>query len=72
MSEPPRIIWSRPGNPTRQVATALGVTRAQLGAALHAIKKNARLRPNDDVRIYADGSVADASDEIIGNIYDEI
>ena len=67
-----RKIWSQPGNPTRTVATTLGITRAQLGTAIHAIKKNARLRPSDDVIIWDDGSVSDASDEIIGNIYDEI
>src|ERR1700693_2995624 len=42
-----RIIWSRPGNPTRRVATALGITLPQLGDAIHAIKKNARLRPRE-------------------------
>ncbi|HXO00904.1 MAG TPA: hypothetical protein VN900_02535 [Stellaceae bacterium] len=68
----PRIIWSRPGNPTRAVARALGVSHPQLGDAIHAIKKNARLRPHDNVSIWHDGSVADATDELIGNIYDEI
>jgi hypothetical protein len=68
----PRIIWSGPGNPTRGVATRLGVTRPQLGDAIHAIKKNARLRASDNVSIWDDGSVTDASDELIGNIYDEI
>lgn len=67
-----RVIWSRPGNPARAVATGLGITRAQLGDALHAIKKIARLRPRDDVTIWDDGSVTDAQDEVIGNIYDEI
>ena len=68
----PQKIWSRPGNPPRAVATALGITRAQLGDAIHAIKKNARLRPRDNVTIWDDGSVSDARDEVIGNIYDEI
>jgi len=54
------------------VANELGITRAQLGDALHAIKKNARLRPRDNVSIWDDGSVMDAQDEVIGNIYDEI
>jgi hypothetical protein len=67
-----RIIWSRPGNPTRRVATALGITLPQLGDAIHAIKKNARLRPRENVSIWDDGSVTDATDEFIGNIYDEI
>ena len=65
-------IWTRPSNPTRAVANELGITRAQLGDALHAIKKNARLRPRDNVSIWDDGSVMDAQDEVIGNIYDEI
>jgi len=64
----PRIIWSRPGNPTRGVATALGITLPQLGDAIHAIKKNARLRAHDNVSIGDDGSVTDARDESIGNI----
>jgi hypothetical protein len=67
-----RVIWSRPGNPTRAVATALGITRTQFGDAIHAIKKNARLGPRDNVTIWDDGSVTDARNEFIGNIYDEI
>jgi hypothetical protein len=65
-------IWSQPDNPSRGVANALGITRARLGDAIHAIKKNAGLRPRDDVTIWDDGSVSDASNEVIGNIYDEI
>jgi hypothetical protein len=68
----PVIIWSRPGNPTRAVARVLRITHSQLGDAIHSIKKNARLRPNDNVRIWDDGSVTDARNESIGNIYDEI
>ncbi len=68
----PQKIWSRPGNPPRAVATALGITRAQLGDAVHAIKKSARLGPSDNVSILDDGSVMDARDEVIGNVYDEI
>jgi len=68
----PQKIWSQPGNPPRAVASTLAITRAQLGNAIHAIKKNARLRPGDDVIIWDDGSVSDVSNEIIGNIYDEI
>jgi hypothetical protein len=67
-----RTIWSRPGNPTSGVARVLGISQTELGDALHAIKKNARLRPFDNVRIWDDGSVTDAQDEPIGNIYDEI
>jgi hypothetical protein len=67
-----RKIWTRPGNPTRGVATALGITRPQLRYALHRIKKNARLRPRDNVSIWDDGSVTDGSDAWLGSIYDEI
>lgn len=72
MRRRPRIIWSRPGNAPNSVATALGITPAQLGDAIHAVKKNARLRPRENVSIWDDGSVTDASDEFIGNIYNEI
>lgn len=67
-----RTIWRRPGNPPRSVATTLGITRTQLGDAIHAIKKNAGLRPGENVSISDDGSVTDAYNEVIGNIYDEI
>jgi hypothetical protein len=68
----PRIIWSRPGNPTRTVATVLGISRPQLGRALHRIKDGVGLQPRDNVKIWDDGTVMDARDERIGNIYDEI
>jgi hypothetical protein len=68
----PSKVWSRRGNPTRAVARALRITHAQLGDAIHAIKKNARLRPLENVSIWDDGSITDARDELIGNIYDEI
>jgi hypothetical protein len=65
-----RKIWSRPGNPTRAVAEALGITRPQLGYAIHRIKKKARLRPRDDVILWDDGTVTDDRDGWIGNIYE--
>jgi hypothetical protein len=68
----PRKIWTRPGNPTRSVATSLGITREQLGRAIHIIKRDARLRPRDDVTIWDDGTVTVDQDVPIGNIYDEI
>jgi hypothetical protein len=78
-SEPPvipgvlaRVIWSRPGNPTRAVATALGISLPQLGDAIHAIKEAVGLRPRDNVRIWDDGSVTDDRNVWIGDIYDEI
>jgi hypothetical protein len=68
----PRIIWSRPGNPPRSVATALGISEIQLGDAIHAMKEALGLRPRDNVRIWDDGSVTDDRDVWLGNIYDEI
>jgi hypothetical protein len=67
-----RKIWSRPGNPTNAVAAVLRVTRIQLGDAIHVIKDDAGLRPDDRVTIWDDGSVTDDADACIGNIYDEI
>jgi hypothetical protein len=67
-----RVIWSRPGNPTRAVATALGITREQLGRAIHVIKHDAGLLPPDNVTIWDDGTVTVDRDVQIGNIYDEI
>lgn len=68
----PAIIWSRPGNPTRGVASVLGIAEHQLGDAIHAIKDASGLRPGDRVIIWDDGTVTDANDEPLGNIYDEI
>jgi len=66
------IIWSGPRNPTRAVATALGIERFQLGQAIHAIKNDAGLRPWDNVSIRIDGWLTDDRNAWIGNIYDEI
>ena len=68
----PRIIWSRPGNPTRAVARALGVTRERLGRAIHVIKRDAGLQSPDNVTIWDDGTVTVDDDVQIGNIHDEI
>ena len=65
-------IWSRPDNPTRAVATALGISVGQLGDAIHAIKQAVGLRPRDNVTIWDDGSVTDDQDAWVGNIYDEL
>lgn len=67
-----RIIWSRPGNPTRGVARMLGISEAELGDAIHILKEAAGLRSRDRVRIWDDGSVTDERDAFVGNIYDEI
>jgi len=68
----PQKIWSRPDNPTRAVATRLGITRERLSRAIHVIKRDARLGPADNVTIWDDGTVTVDSDVQIGNIYDEI
>jgi len=68
----PRKIWSQPGNPTSGVARALGISRPELGYAIHRIKKNARLRPNDNVSIWDDGSLTDDDDVWLGNVHDEV
>ena len=68
----PRIIWSNPGNPPHGVATRLGITRGQLGRAIHRIKNYAGLAPRDQVTIWDDGSVTDEDGVPLGNIQDEI
>jgi hypothetical protein len=68
----PRIIWSNPGNPPRSVANRLGITRQQLGRAIHRIKDHAGLAPRDRITILHDGSVMDQDDVPLGNIHDEI
>jgi hypothetical protein len=50
----------------------LGISRVELSRAIHRLKKFARLRPSDNVSIWDDGTVTDAHEEPIGNIYDEI
>jgi hypothetical protein len=68
----PHAIWDRPGNPTKYVSDRLGITRAQLGEALHEIKASGNLRAADRVIIYNDGMVTDDHGEPLGNIYDEL
>ncbi len=68
----PRIIWRNPGNPPRGVATRLGITRHQLGRAIHRIKDYAGLAPGERITIWDDGSVTDENDVPLGNIQDEI
>jgi hypothetical protein len=65
-------IWSNPGNPPDSVARRLGITRDQLGEAIHIIKDDAGLSPRDRVSIWDDGSITDETDEWIGNVHDEI
>jgi hypothetical protein len=67
-----RIIWDRSGNPTDYVSDALRITRGQLRAALHLLKRSSNLSGTDQVIIYDDGSVPDISGDDIGNILDEV
>jgi hypothetical protein len=67
-----RRLWSRVGNPPDWVARQLGISRVQLSAALHAIKRDSGLSPRDRVTLWDDGSVTDDTDVWIGNIHDEV
>ena len=67
-----RIIWDQPGNPPKYVSDQLGISRVQLGEAIHEIKHAGNLRAPDRVIIYDDGMVTDEHGEILGNIYDEL
>lgn len=67
-----RIIWDRPGNPTKYVSDRLQISRRDLGRALHKIKARYNLRAADRVVIYDDGAVTDQAFEPLGNIYEEI
>jgi hypothetical protein len=66
----PRKLWSNPHNPPASVAHALGISRPQLGAALHKIKRDAGLRPPDRVTIWDNGDITDDAGIWIGNVYD--
>jgi transposase-like protein len=66
------VIWSNPGNPTREVSRRLGIERGQLRAALHRIKRAQGLGGADSVRIWDDGTVTDQQDNVLGNVHDEI
>jgi hypothetical protein len=68
----PRAIWNRRENPSKNVSHRLGITRQQLGEALHEIKASGNLRAADRVIIYDDGLVTDERGEPLGNIYDEL
>jgi hypothetical protein len=67
-----RIVWDRPGNPTKYVSDQLGIHRWELGKALHKIKGPSDLGGADSVVIYDDGTVTDQCGEHLGNIYDEL
>ena len=67
-----RIIWNRRENPSKYVSDQLGITREQLGDAIHEIKAAGNLRATDGVVIYDDGTVTDERGDAHGNIYDEL
>ena len=67
-----RVIWDQPGNPPKYVSNQLGISRVQLGEAIHEIKHAGDLRAPDRVIIYDDGMVTDEQGDVLGNIYDEL
>ena len=68
---PARVLWDRSTLPNSYVSGRLGISRRELGAAIHRIKMRSGLRGGDLIVIYEDGTVADTSGAIIGNILDE-
>ena len=67
-----RVIWDRRENPSKYVSDKLGITREQLGDAIHELKAAGNLSPAERVIIYDDRTVADESGYVLGNIYNEI
>ncbi len=67
-----RIIWNRRENPSEYVSDQLGITREQLGDAIHQIKAAGDLSPADRVITYDDGTVTDERGDVLGNIYNKI
>ena len=67
-----RVIWDRRENPSKYVSDKLGITREQLGDAIHELKTAGNLSPAEHVIIYDDGTVTDESGYGLGNIYNEI
>ena len=67
-----RVIWNRRENPSEYVSDQLGITREQLGDAIHELKAAGNLSPAERVIIYDDGTVTDEHGEHLGNVYDEL
>ena len=67
-----RVIWDRRENPSKYVSDKLGITREQLGDAIHELKTAGNLSPAERVIICDDGTVTDESGYVLGNIYNEI
>ena len=66
-----RILWDRGSLPTSYVSSRLGISRRELGTAIHEIKLGNGLRGDDPVVIYENGDVTDENGNLIGNILDE-
>jgi hypothetical protein len=60
------------GEPVSYVSDRLGITREQLGDAIHEIKAASDLSPADRIIIYDDGTVTDERGDVLGNIYNEM
>jgi hypothetical protein len=72
LAEPPgRILWDSRSRPSAYVSERLGISRRELGSAIHAIKLHQGMRGDDHVIIYEDGDVTDEVGNLIGNIHDE-
>jgi hypothetical protein len=67
-----RVIWDRRENLSKYVSDQLGITREQLGDAIHELKAAGNLSPADRVIIYDDGTVTDEHGYVLGNICNEI
>ncbi len=59
-----RIIWDQSGNPPKYISDQLGISRVQLGEAIHEIKHASNLRALDRVIRYGDGMVTDAHGDV--------
>ena len=67
-----RVIWDRRENSSKYVSDQLGITREQLGDAIHELKTAGNLSPAERVIIYDDGTVTDEFGYVLGNVYNEI
>jgi hypothetical protein len=68
---PRRVLWDKRSLPSAYVSEKLGISRRELGTAIHVIKLHQGMRGDDHVIIYEDGDVTDEIGNLIGNIYDE-
>ena len=66
-----RVLWNRSALPTPYVSSKLGISRRELGEAIHEIKALNGLRGDDRITILENGDVEDEYGNLIGNILDE-